>query len=889
MADDPRKLVFVDSYQPPLDAGGYEVTVRQTVTGSRDGTSFAESFANLRRLYVRGERFALDPGEVVAVFPPAGSRGDYADVLPHVVFARRTLPWERDPGLAPTPDAGTPPTSDTDSPPTWLAVLLLTEDEARQAPPQTRQVSDLAAAALPAGALSYATAGELTLEPGESGTDPCQTIDVPAGLFARIAPGREDLRWLAHARTVPAAAKATADGGPTLGCSVVVGNRLPLPSAGADTNYVCHLVSLEGLAPYLPGRDVPASATVVQLVSLTSWSFTSASTRRTFGSYFQDSAFARPLRAAYPDDGSDAAKALGLGYVALPHQTRFGDSTVSWYRGPLLPYADENANVPPPRDGVVIKAADDVLTYDPGTGMLDVSYAAAWEFGRLLAVASRSFSVSLAAWKGGAKLKTVQAVQDAAVSARFASLSAQGRTAQAGTGISAERLLATLAPRTSVPLTAPDPGRGPAARLIPPRALLQRLAQLGPEELTAIHADTEVPDDLVSWLRDLTALAPVPFCYLVPGTSMLPPESLRFFVVDPSWVNALIEGATSIGRSNAFDLAHNYVLAGKLYNAVTPPAQASGFLLHSAVVDGWPGLEVTAFDDAGALVGAPPATAAIKNPAAAGDTTLTVQPGDTASFPDPDLPDGSKFLWLSITPAPEAAVCTQVTGGTLTLERGAAGTRARDLLTGDLLECDSGRSSFLLAADVAAAGPRVAITLPDGAPLPGVPFDVTLRPSAELVKCTAVDDGSSSFTVVRAQQHTSAHDLLEGDQVTLASPRLRLDRLGPSLLLFLTTGKVAEVRISEPGEGLHFGFRDDQKALRKALRGRDGLPLANGLTVALGDKLNDLRRLDIVALAGAIVQTGGDAVKNDGHFTAAEFAFQLVEGVESVRFERVNK
>ncbi len=881
MADDPRKLVFVDSYEPPLEAGKYEVTVKQTVTGSRDGTSFAESFANLRRLYVRGERFALDPGEVVAVFPPAGSRSDYADVLPHVVFARRTLPWERDPGGGPTSGAGTPPT--------WLAVLLLTEDEARQALPRTGRVSDLQASALPAGALSYATAGKLMLEPGESADDPCQTIDLPAGLFAQIAPGREDLRWLAHARTVPAAAKATADGGPTLDCSVVVGNRLLPPRRDADTNYVCHLVSLEALARYLPGGDVPASATVVRLVSLTSWSFTSTSTGRTFGSYFQDSAFAGPLRAAHPDDGSDAAKALGLGYVALPHQTRFGDNTVSWYRGPLLPYADEMANVPPPRDGVVIKAADDALTYDPGTGMLDVSYAAAWEFGRLLAVANRSFSVSLAAWKRGAKLKTVQAVQDAAVSARFASLSAQGRAAQAsaaqaGTGISAERLLATLAPRTSVPLTAPAPGRGPAARLIPPGALLQRLAQLGPEELAAIHADTEVPDDLVSWLRDLTVLAPVPFCYLVPGADMLPPESLRFFVVDPSWVNALIEGATSIGRSNAFDLAHDHVLAGKLYDAVAPPAQASGFLLHSAVVDGWPGLEVTAFDDAGALVGAPPATAAIKNPAAADDTALTVQPGDTASFPDPDLPDGSKFLWLSITPAPETAVCTQVTGGTLTLERGAAGTQTRNLLTGDLLECDSGRSSFPLAADVA-AGPRVAITLPDGAPLPDVPFEVTLRPSAELVKCTAVDDGSSSFTVVRAQQHTSAHDLLEGDQVTLASPRLRLDRLGPSLLLFLTTGKIAKVRIAEPGEGLHFGFRDDQKALR----GTDGLPLANRRPVDLGDKLNDLRRLDIVALAGAIVQVGGDAVTNDGHFTAAEFAFQLVEGVESARFERVNK
>ena len=58
-----------------------------------------------------------------------------------------------------------------------------------------------------------------------------------------------------------------------------------------------------------------------------------------------------------------------------------------------------------------------------------------------------------------------------------------------------------------------------------------------------------VPGDVAAWLHDLAVLKGVPFGYLVPDNAMLPPESIRFFVLDPNWINALLEGAASIGRS----------------------------------------------------------------------------------------------------------------------------------------------------------------------------------------------------------------------------------------------------------------------------------------------------------------------------------------------------
>jgi hypothetical protein len=50
------------------------------------------------------------------------------------------------------------------------------------------------------------------------------------------------------------------------------------------------------------------------------------------------------------------------------------------------------------------------------------------------------------------------------------------------------------------------------------------------------------------WFEDLSLLVHVPFPYLVPSEELLPQESLRFFAVDPHWLECLRDGAFSIGR-----------------------------------------------------------------------------------------------------------------------------------------------------------------------------------------------------------------------------------------------------------------------------------------------------------------------------------------------------
>lgn len=122
--------------------------------------------------------------------------------------------------------------------------------------------------------------------------------------------------------------------------------------------------------------------------------------------------------------------------------------------------------------------------------------------------------------------------------------------------------------------------------------------------LTATLDNNDPTVSVTDWLGQLRRLQGVPFRYLVPNERMLPNESIRFFNVDFNWLFALVEGACSIGQSSALDETLHAVTMPRLREAAgtaeapgtTAPDIASGFLLRSQVVAGWPKLEVVAFD-----------------------------------------------------------------------------------------------------------------------------------------------------------------------------------------------------------------------------------------------------------------------------------------------------
>lgn len=112
----------------------------------------------------------------------------------------------------------------------------------------------------------------------------------------------------------------------------------------------------------------------------------------------------------------------------------------------------------------------------------------------------------------------------------------------------------------------------------------------------------QVPKVVTDWLGSLRVLAGVPFAYLVPDEALLPSESLRFFQIDTNWVDALVEGGFSIGRTSPAMETHDAVVHDQVHRRDDPPKVMSGFLLRSGVVAGWPGLQVAVRNQTGALL-----------------------------------------------------------------------------------------------------------------------------------------------------------------------------------------------------------------------------------------------------------------------------------------------
>lgn len=375
----PPKLEFLDSHQPGLKSGVYELTVTQTIA---IGGTAADTSAHTQQFGVFGERFALDEDDVVSVFPPPGSLGDHANVLPHVILRRSTLPWER--LVAPVPPEGQP---GQDTIP-WMAVLVFGEDDLAAGvaqPPNVRL-----------GTLKAAAAGwpGVKLQPAQHEDDLVSVIDVPYALLAEMIPTGAELRYLAHVRRglneddVPQGEEY----------AVVVAARLPR-SGGAS---VAHLVSLEGRYHYdvhTAGYRFEGAWVTdrVRLVSLKSWRFSCLDANQNFAATLRrlDRAPAE-LRLPPVPSADPAEKYLSRGYVPCPHSLRHGATTVSWYHGPLVPFA---AAEPVPPGLYPARAADALLRYDQDTGLLDTGYAAAWELGRLLALGSGRVAASLSRWR----------------------------------------------------------------------------------------------------------------------------------------------------------------------------------------------------------------------------------------------------------------------------------------------------------------------------------------------------------------------------------------------------------------------------------------------------------------------------------------------------------
>ena len=382
MADLERGLIqFFQACLPPLVPGEYRIDVEHTIREARP-----EPFRTGLDFSVAGPRFTLNPADVYSVYPPANQAGAYGNTLPHIVLVRRTLPWER------TLDGSAP---DEKNPCPWLALLVLSPSDFPNSELPKMDIRKVQELLRPGHGIKGPDLNTTELKEYESVDDLCNTIDLPTSLFTSIVPAKADLPYLAHVRQVQTDKKETASLH-TEGCfSVVLANRFPETAKGRDGGRnLAVLVSLEGFHTYLHGEAGIISEKTVRLAVLAHWSFSSQgqTTFKTLISQLDTGLLQLPppMNTVAAEGSDDVKHAYSLGYTALTHRIRNGETTVSWYRGPLVPLfyrkLDVYRSLPCP---------DAALRYHYDTGLLDVSYAAAWQLGRLLALQSPLFAQTI--------------------------------------------------------------------------------------------------------------------------------------------------------------------------------------------------------------------------------------------------------------------------------------------------------------------------------------------------------------------------------------------------------------------------------------------------------------------------------------------------------------
>lgn len=578
-----EKISFIENLAPSLSSGAYELSINHFVEGST--LLPVHSIAGAREFFqISTERFNINPADIESVYPPANGKGLYNETLPHIIFKRAGFPWERSP-LSENAE-NNPETKSGTGKFTWLALLTFNENDPAPGIKSIR-VGEINSGISGSG-LWFPSEFELSTIESESTT--VNVIDVPTRLFDEIKPQLKDLEYTAHARRVPMNHKPGFEAKNDKGqgeFGVLVGNRLP--RAGQET--VVHLVSLEGYQPVLES-DTPGGFHSIRLISLKNWRFSCEEFQGSLKDQIaslnnhMDISPHNPLAFHFPVpvdiyEKSRIRDLLKQGFVPMEHKFRQGRKSISWYRSPLCPFKFEQIQIV---DRELLNTSDAWLIYDPNEGFYDVSLAAAWQLGQLLGLQNLSYAKALYFWKQHSSVEARKAKEKELIEQKLPYL----KTQKDGSII-----LQDLSELESLN----SPTRVNLGSSIDKQT--QRL-DIGSVEINEFKGNSELEwyQIIQKFLLQLKALKNIPFNYLVPDIRMLPPDSIKLFYIDPNWLEALLDGAFSIGDITDHDLIRKKQLQENGISTKTESHPGySGFLLRSRLFDIWPGLEVRIFDE----------------------------------------------------------------------------------------------------------------------------------------------------------------------------------------------------------------------------------------------------------------------------------------------------
>ena len=296
-------IQLVDSHRRALPSGRYTATAALTFRGSGLGDPASVE------LFVAGPRTRLDPTDIHAVYPPAGSTGAFGGVLPHVVLERAALPWQR----SAEPAGGAHRLTTRRGSPSSSSRTTRSSRSARSRLRRCSRAHRLRRRSADSRPNRGTGIGSGRRHGRALPSRPSRWSRSPRRPPPSALPSAEDLALLTHVRRVRIAA-GTAHGE----TAIVVSGRTARPGA---VN-VAHLVSVE--RQYEAGRHWAATASgvaSVTLISLKRWEFTCDPEPTHEFAVLAATLDSDRLRLATPAAVGDAVAAqLGRGAVPIEHR-----------------------------------------------------------------------------------------------------------------------------------------------------------------------------------------------------------------------------------------------------------------------------------------------------------------------------------------------------------------------------------------------------------------------------------------------------------------------------------------------------------------------------------------------------------------------------------------
>lgn len=342
--------------KPAIEEGRYTITGRQDVSQPESDT-----FRVKKEVCIAANTRILLQQNVFSVYPPPEQQGDFAGTLPFLVLNDQTYPWIRH------------WRDDIDGKPVpWLALIVVSGEEgAVEMDVKNSELPGL----MEKGVYFPLKETEVTACRED---DNVHILTVPKQTYRDVMPAAEDLPWLTHVKFVDLSASedfiAEQDGW----FSTMIANRFVPSFDGRSVKSTVHLVSVDG---YLNG-DIPADCDRVRFISIYHWSVYSEKT--------QDQSFVSLMNGISRNSRSVEGQSL------KPHYLRTGEKTYSRYHSPLIPYHTERYENLGGEDRYT---ADGRLIYDAQNGILDVSYSAAFNLGRLISLSRRTEAEKIVAWR----------------------------------------------------------------------------------------------------------------------------------------------------------------------------------------------------------------------------------------------------------------------------------------------------------------------------------------------------------------------------------------------------------------------------------------------------------------------------------------------------------